>query len=180
MIQIIDYPNYYVTPEGFIYSKKRNIVLKGGLDKDGYILVTLQEGKARRTAKVHREVAKAYVANPYGLPVVNHIDGNKQNNNPSNLEWTTVSGNTRHAYALGALNQKGENNNACKYSNDIVVACIGLHNLLGLSASEIARIHGIKYATVNSWLSGSRRSQSSTTIPSGSTSEAIADGSGAA
>lgn len=180
MIQIKDYPNYYVTEDGSIYSEKRNIILKGGLDKDGYRLVTLQKGKLRRTAKVHREVANAYVPNPFLLPVVNHIDGNKQNNHPSNLEWTTVSGNTKHAYKLGVLSQKGEDNNACKYSNEVVVACLHMYHLAGLSVSDISAKTGIKHATVNSWVTGNRRSQSSTTIPSGSTSEAIADGSGAA
>lgn len=180
MIQIEDYPNYYVTPDGFIYSSKRDIILKGGLDKDGYSLVTLQHGMLRRTAKVHREVAIAYVPNPNKFPVVNHIDGDKSNNHPSNLEWTTISGNTKHAYSLGALSQKGEENNACKYPDDIVNMCIRLHYDGGISIPNLSRKLGIKYATVYSWVRSSRRSQSSTTIPSGSTSEAIADGSGAA
>lgn len=180
MIQIKDYPNYYVTDEGFIYSEKNNIILKGGLDKDGYSLVTLQRGMLRRTAKVHREVAIAYVPNPDKLPVVNHIDGNKINNHPSNLEWTTVSGNTKHAYVLGSLCQKGEANNACKYPDDIVNMCISLHCDKGVSIKALSSKLGIKYATIYSWVSGVRRSQSSTTIPEGSTSEAIADGSGAA
>lgn len=180
MIQIKDYPNYYVTEDGFIYSAKRNIILKGGLDKDGYILVTLQHGMLRRTAKVHREVANAYVPNPDLLPVVNHLDGNKQNNHPSNLEWTTVSGNTKHAYELGALSQKGEDNNACKYPDAIVNMCIRLHFDGGISMPRLSKMVGIKYATIYSWVKAARRSQSSTTIPSGSTSEAIADGSGAA
>ena len=180
MIQIKDYPNYYVTEDGFIYSEKRNIILKGGLDKDGYIQVTLQNGMLRRTARVHREVANAYVPNPELLPVVNHLDGNKQNNHPSNLEWTTVSGNTKHAYKLGALSQKGEDNNACKYPDVIVNMCIRLHLDGGISMPKLSKMVGIKYATIYSWVKAVRRSQSSTTIPSGSTSEAIADGSGAA
>lgn len=178
MRQIEDYPNYYVTEDGEIYSSKRGIILKGGLDRDGYKLVTLQQGKQRRTAKVHREVAKLYVDNPNNLPIVNHIDGVKLNNHPSNLEWTTISGNTKHAYKLGTLDQRGEKNNACLYSDEQVQEVIAMYRG-EMSISQIAEATGIKYATVRSYVKGLRRSQSSTTIPSGSTSEAIADGSGA-
>lgn len=180
MIQIQDFPNYYVTPEGFIYSERRGIILKGGVDKDGYIMVTLCDRGRRRTAKVHREVAKAYVPNPDNLPVTNHIDGIKTNNHPSNLEWTTVSGNTKHAYKLGALNQQGESNNACKYQDTIVERAMELSQITNLSIADIARYMGLKYATAYSYIKGIRRTQSSETIPKGSTPEANAGGSGAA
>jgi hypothetical protein len=50
---------------------------------------------------LHREVAKAFLPNPYGLPQVNHKDGDKTNNNASNLEWVTNSQNARHAIDNG-------------------------------------------------------------------------------
>lgn len=50
---------------------------------------------------VHRLVAIFHLPNPDNLPCVNHIDGNKKNNNVSNLEWCSYSDNGKHAVKSG-------------------------------------------------------------------------------
>ena len=65
-----------------------------------YAMVTLSNGK-QKNCRVHRLVALAFIPNPDGLPEVNHIDGNKENNHVSNLEWCTHSYNNKHAWAIG-------------------------------------------------------------------------------
>lgn len=57
----------------------------------------------KKTGYLHRQIAKAFIPNPKNLPVVNHRDGNKLNNKVSNLEWTTASENTKHAFRLGLM-----------------------------------------------------------------------------
>lgn len=52
---------------------------------------------------VHKLVAFAFIPNPNNLPLINHKDGNKQNNNINNLEWCTYSHNTKEAYRLGLI-----------------------------------------------------------------------------
>lgn len=54
-----------------------------------------------KTALIHRLVAQSFLPNPNNKPQVNHIDGNKKNNNASNLEWSTNIENINHARKTG-------------------------------------------------------------------------------
>ena len=63
----------------------------------GYLMVAL----AGKTFRVNRLVATAFIPNPDNKPVVNHIDGDKENNRADNLEWATISENMLHAYRCG-------------------------------------------------------------------------------
>lgn len=51
--------------------------------------------------RINRLVAKAFIPNPYRRKEVNHKDGDKENNNDWNLEWTTHKQNMHHAIKNG-------------------------------------------------------------------------------
>lgn len=70
-------------------------------DQKGYLRVRIYKDGSRKTIKVHREVAKAFIPNPENKAEVNHKDGNKENNHVDNLEWATPGENTAHAYGSG-------------------------------------------------------------------------------
>ena len=76
-------------------------ILKTQTDNKGYHRIRVTIERDKRSYKVHREVAKAFIANPLNLPQVNHRDGNKNNNNINNLEWVTNQENARHAIENG-------------------------------------------------------------------------------
>lgn len=67
------------------------------INNRGYKAVCLR----KTTYMVHRLVAQAFIDNPDNKPVVNHIDGNKLNNDVCNLEWCTVAENNAHARKTG-------------------------------------------------------------------------------
>lgn len=66
-------------------------------DSDGYLVVLLYKNGRKKTCKVHRLVAEAFLCNESGLPSINHIDENKQNNTVSNLEYCSVGYNNRYS-----------------------------------------------------------------------------------
>lgn len=76
-------------------------LLKPQEDKDGYLRVSLSKENTKKRFFIHRLVMIAFTVNERNLPVVNHIDGNKQNNKLTNLEWVTNSENDLHAFKTG-------------------------------------------------------------------------------
>lgn len=98
---------YAATEGGAIYSYKTKTLLKGSRDKDGYIKVTLRNGKVARTLRRGRVIAMCF--NPdqdiRGL-VVNHINGVKDDDRIINLEWCTIAENTQHAFDTGLAARK--------------------------------------------------------------------------
>lgn len=73
--------------------------------KIGYPVANLYKDNKFKQIPVHRLVAWAFLPNPHGYRYINHMDGNKLNNNLDNLEWCTQSHNVRHAFRTGLHSQ---------------------------------------------------------------------------
>lgn len=111
---------YQINSNGTVKGLKRMIELKNGknrvieerilkprIDSYGYITVRLSKNGKTKTCFIHRLIAEAFIPNPNNLPQINHISGDKQDNSINNLEWTTPSLNSRHAYRNGLNNNYG-------------------------------------------------------------------------
>lgn len=93
-------PIYKVSNSGKIYSDskaKNGKPLKQNANERGYHLVGLRtyEGKYLN-ALVHRLIALAFVQGYQPMLQVDHRDGNKDNNVPDNLIWSTPKENTHN------------------------------------------------------------------------------------
>lgn len=90
--------------------------------------------------------------------VVNHIDGNKLNNNPNNLEIVTQKDNAIHAYKLGLrvpYKPKGtEHTNSILTDDD--VRKIRLLLASDMLIKDIAKIYNIHYSVISKIKSGER------------------------
>ena len=81
-------------------------LLKQRISTQGYLMVSLTRNYKTFNASVHRLIAEAFIDNPFNKATVNHIDGNKLNNDISNLEWATQRENNIHAYRTGLHDPK--------------------------------------------------------------------------
>lgn len=94
-------------------------IMKLLLDKDGYCILGLRiKNKIKKSFRVHRLVAEAFIENPDNLPEVNHKDEDKSNNCVENLEWCTCAYNINY----GTHNQKVANSNK-NHPNKIIPIC---------------------------------------------------------
>ena len=105
--RLISYPTYEVSDVGLVrkFSTKREV--KPQLSSSGYLQFSLYlNGKRTGNMMVHRAVAEVFVPYTYEYQEVNHIDGNKTNNDWLNLEWCSRSENMQHAVKNGLLTQE--------------------------------------------------------------------------
>lgn len=92
------YDGFLVSDTGIVKSAKTDKIRNQYTSPTGYVRVNIRQGGRWKTVSVHRLVADAFIPNPQNKPCVNHIDGNKANNNAENLEWCTHSENESHSY----------------------------------------------------------------------------------
>ena len=123
-------------------------MMKTKISRTGYIVAHLRGGADVESGpSVHRLVAEAFIPNPENKPTVNHKDGNKKNNFLNNLEWHTISENTKHAYDIGLLVppklpiHKGQDHPQSKLKNTDIPAIIAKRKS-GMTYAAIAKEYG--------------------------------------
>lgn len=99
--------SYLIGDDGRVYSDRCQRLLRHN-NNNGYMQVYLThpDTHAKRWFYVHRLVAELFIPNHLGLKDVNHKDGDKSNNNHTNLEWVSHSDNIKHRYSV--LGQKAK------------------------------------------------------------------------
>ena len=112
---IKSFEDYQIDTNGIVYSKKGK-PLKYSLNHNGYCIINFYINKKRFGFSIHTLVAKQFIFNdnPQYKTQVNHIDGNKKNNNVTNLEWVTPTENTTHAITVLKKGRKGKNHPSAK------------------------------------------------------------------
>ena len=147
--------NYCINEYGLILNIRTRWCIKPSVSKKGYWQVCLTN---KNTYKVHRLVALTFIENKENKPEVNHKDGNKLNNNISNLEWNTTQENIEHKRInnLGKtlkakLSATGINNSQAKLEEEDVIFirtnCVTKNDIKKFSKEldvSIATIYDIK------------------------------------
>ena len=107
--EIIEASNYEISNLGRVRNKPTKKILKGRLSKSGYLQVSVKLNETQKFSNryIHRLVAIYWIENPENKREVNHKDGDKLNNNYTNLEWCNGSINTQHAYDNNLIKDRG-------------------------------------------------------------------------
>lgn len=145
--QIDCLPNYEIS-ESCVIRDKRNKRIKGQyIGSTGYYMVSISQNNRTKPYKVHRLLMQTFTPNPNGYKEVNHIDGNKLNNDLKNLEWCDHRQNMSHAFKSGLVNNSGEKNGMAKLKDaDIPI----IRQLLadGMSQYKIALIYSVSRSAI--------------------------------
>lgn len=147
---------YQVSNYGNIKSFKRKTRnLKPYKTYRGYYGIKLCKNHQTKQFFVHRLVAEAFIPNPYNKPQVNHINGNKTDNNIVNLEWATSSENIIHAYSTGLSKGKAipilqfdKNGDLVEFWSSQTEA----GRALNIKQSDISRCCNLKSKTANNFI----------------------------
>jgi hypothetical protein len=144
------FTGYFVTKSGEVYSTRRNgepVKMTPNVF-NGYerIKLTRNDGSISNTT-VHRLVAEVYLKKPKGKNIVNHIDGVKNNNKVTNLEWTDHRGNMKH---YGEKLEKGYRIQRNKIKQDLDKAKQSVLNLAfslykDQAPEEFIKLYGVTY-----------------------------------
>lgn len=151
-VVIDDIPfNYEVSNKGRVRKYDTKKLIKGCPTTLGYIRTTITNNDIgyRKTKKFHTLVMDAFVPNVDNLPAINHIDGNKANNELSNLERCTFSHNSKHAFDIGLHSRpKGESNPMSKYTESDIRKVAELLETGKYRYGEISEMTGVSRAVI--------------------------------
>lgn len=104
---IEEFPNYSISNLGNIKNSKGQLMVIGKRKSNsGYLQIRFYNEGKYYYRYIHKLLALAFIPNPNNYRTINHIDGNKENNCISNLEWASDEMQQRHAFLTG-LKSKG-------------------------------------------------------------------------
>jgi hypothetical protein len=151
---VTGFGNYTVDSDGDIQNVRTGRVLKHGKNQKGYHFVILSDKGRQSTVSIHRLVYKTFKGEiPKGFEL-NHIDGNKDNNNSENLELVTHKENMLKAVEIGLI-KSGSNNKLSKSVLQINVITNEIIREFG-SQREAEKETGIPSSGISSCCNGNR------------------------
>lgn len=124
-----------------------------------YLQVKVMISGVRYYTGAHRIVWRALFGPiPTGM-VVNHKNGRKDDNRPDNLELETYSGNTKHAYRIGLMDEHGERNPAAKLTDNQVALIRNMYAGGGYTMGRLGEMFGVRFQHISRLIRGQRRAR---------------------
>lgn len=138
------YKGFLIDDELNIYNSYTGNKISPYLGSDGYMHVSRRDGGGKKVReRLHVVVAHCFVENPMKFKYVNHIDSDKTNNYPNNLEWCTNSYNVLHGWHSGNRTHKNRTRVKVEKNGEFIGEYDSIRKLsedLNLSRHRVARI----------------------------------------
>ena len=142
-LEIKDFPNYYATCDGKIYSTKSNKYLAQQLSRDDYLQVNLSKNSKLYCFFVHNLILTTFIGQcPKDMEGC-HSNGNKRNNSIYNLRWDTHSNNCKDRLFVG------EKNPNAKLTWVQVRSIRQLYNTMNIPMKKLANQFGVSETTIS-------------------------------
>lgn len=144
----------------FISKQGRELLYVGAIRKqilnhNGYWTLHLSIHNKQKQFFIHRLVAEAFVPNPDNKPFVNHIDRNRGNSLPENLEWVTHLENMQHASTMGSFdNRCGENSSSNILTESQVIEIREAYPAVRIA--DLSRQYGVHWNTIEGIVKGTK------------------------
>ena len=99
--------NYSINKKGEIKNNITKKILSPSINKDsGYYQIDLWKNNKSKKYTLHRLIASNFIPNLEDKPTIDHIDGNRLNNDISNLRWATYSEQNSRFNTFGVRSEK--------------------------------------------------------------------------
>lgn len=147
--------SYSITESGDVVNVKTGKLKSKWVGNNGYYIVSLGRNNSKL---LHRLLAEAFIPNPDKKPTVNHKDGNKLNNDLSNLEWATHKEQIDHKRVVlcktgGEFKAGSKGKDSAKRKPIIAIFPDGLVKMF-YGASEASRELGLGRTVIKNYLNG--------------------------
>jgi DNA-binding XRE family transcriptional regulator len=149
---------FIIDEDGQIWRhRKGKLVRAEHRTPQGYLQIRKMVNNKRYHTGAHRVVWEYFNGRIPDGYIINHKNGQKDDNRPWNLELTTVTENIRHAYKHGLLDQTGQKNPAAKLTDKQVAEIRLAYSGGGYTQEQLAKKYGVSYQCISKIVRGERR-----------------------
>lgn len=142
-------PGYSVSSTGRLKSPRYKKILSGTITPKGYVALSVMLNGKPKIYRAHVLVCELFNGPKPSLKhQVNHIDGNKLNNTPQNLEWVTPAENTAHSIQFLGNAMRGERSGSSKLDDMKVLTIRTFKRHPNYKANYLASLFGVSITTI--------------------------------